>query len=304
MNMRTTMPWMTSPGQRRPSSADANPAGRCSALIALILVIGYLSGCALTGASNPPPPNLQGTLSANPLSVSFGTVAVGSTTTQSAMLSNTGSTAVTVSQATISTKNFNILGMAFPVTVTAGQSVPVQIQFAPQQAGNLSATLSVTSNATDGTMSVALAGTGTQPALSVSPSPLTFGSVSVGGNATDNVTLTNAGNVVLTITAVSLSGPAFSMSGLSMPLTLASNQSSTFSVQFAPTAGGSSSGSISFVSNAPGSPTTLTLSGTAESSGTALNASPSSIAFGSVVIDSDPSRSVTLKNTGTSSISI
>jgi Abnormal spindle-like microcephaly-assoc'd, ASPM-SPD-2-Hydin len=220
------------------------------------------------------------------------------------MLSNTGSTAVTVSQATISTKNFSLLGMAFPVTVTAGQSVPVQIQFAPQQAGNLSATLSVTSNATDGTMSVALAGTGTQPALSVSPSPLTFGSVSVGGNATDNVTLTNAGNLALTITAANLSGPAFSMSGLSMPLTLASNQSSSFSVQFAPTAGGSASGSVSFVSNAPGSPTTLTLSGTGESSGAALNASPSSIAFGSVVIGSHPSRTVTLKNTGTSSISI
>lgn len=269
-----------------------------------MFVVGCLGGCALTSASNGPPPNAEGTLSANPLSVSFGTVAVGSSTTESAMLSNTGSTAVTVSQATVSTNNFSLLGMAFPMTVGAGQTVPVQIQFAPHQAGSLSGTLSVSSNATDGTMAVALTGTGTEPELAVSPSPLTFGSVSVGGNATENVTLSNAGNAALTITALTLSGPAFSMSGLSTPVTLAPNQSSNFSVQFAPTAGGSASGSISFLSNAPGSPTTLTLSGTGESSGAALSSSPSSIAFGSVVIGSHPSQTITLKNTGTSSLSI
>ena len=271
-------------------------------LLALVVVM-QLSGCALTSAGNAPPANPEGTLAA-PLSISFGTVAVGSTTTQNAMLSNTGSAAVTVSQATISTSNFSLLGVSFPMTVGAGQVVPVQIQFAPQQAGNLSGTLSVTSNATNGTVSVALAGTGTAPGLSVSPATLAFGTVSVGGNTTESVTLTNSGSASLTITSASLSGSAFSMSGLSTPLTLAASQSSTFSVQFAPTAGGSASGSISFVSNAPGSPTTLTLSGTGEASGAALSASPSSVAFGSVVIGNNSSQTVTLKNTGTSSISI
>lgn len=274
------------------------------ALLALALAAS-VSGCALTSGGNAPPAPTQGTLAANPLSVTFGSVAVGSTTTQSALLSNTGNADVTVSQATISTKNFNLMGMTFPMTVAAGQIVPVQIQFAPEQAGNLTGTMTVTSNASDASVSVTLDGTGTQPGLTLTPSTLAFGSVSVGGTATENATLTNSGNASLTITAASPSGSSeFGMSGLTLPLTLAPNQSSSFPVQFAPTAGGSVSGSISFVSNAPGSPTVLSLSGSGETAGSALNASPSSIAFGNVVIGNHPSQTVTLKNTGTTSISV
>ena len=269
----------------------------------LLALVVELSGCALTGASNTPPANPDGTLSA-PLSISFGTVAVGSTTTQSAMLSNTGSAAVTVSQATISTSNFSLLGMSFPMTVGAGQVVPVQIQFAPQQAGNLSGTLSVTSNATDGTVSVALTGTGTAPSLSVSPATLAFGSVSVGGNSTASAMLTNSGNVSLTITSASLSGSAFSMSGLSTPLTLAANQSSTFSVQFAPTATGSASGSITLTSNAPGSPMTISLTGTGVSATLQLTFSPTALNFGNVQVGNTGTETATLTNSGNSSVTI
>jgi hypothetical protein len=268
-----------------------------------IAVLASLSGCALSAASNGQPPSLQGTLSASPLSVSFGSVAVGSTTTQSATLSNASSASVTVTQATISSNCFSVLGMAFPMTVAPGQSVPVQIQFAPQQAGNISATLSVASNATDGTVSVTLTGTGIAPTLSLSPATLAFGDVSVGGTATDNITVTNTGNGPLTISSANLSGSAFSMSGLSTPLTLGINQSSTFSVQFAPNADGNVIGGITFVSNAPGSPMTMTLSGTGEA-GATLTASPSTLAFGSVLIGDHPSQTVTLKNTGNSNISI
>lgn len=273
-------------------------------LVALVVAV-TLAGCALTSGSNiPNQSNSQGTLSANPLSVSFGAVPVGSTATQSAMLTNTGSNSVTVSQATISSSSFNLGGMNFPMTVAAGASVPVQIQFAPQQSGNLSATMQVTSNASDGTVSVTLSGIGTEAGLAVSPSPLNFGDVSVGGNSTETVTLTNTGNTSLSITAANLTGAAFSMSGLSTPLTLGANQSSSFSVSFAPTATGNASGSISFVSNAPGSPATLALSGNGDASTDALNASPSAVAFGSVTTGSHSSQTVTLKNTGSSNISI
>lgn len=271
--------------------------------IVAIAVLASLSGCAITSANNGQLPSLQGTLSASPLSISFGSVAVGSTTTQSATLSNTSSASVTISQATISGNSFSILGMAFPMTVAAGQNVPVQIQFAPQQAGSVSATLSVASNATDSTVSVTLTGTGMAPTLSLSPATLAFGDVSVGGTASENVTLENTGNAPLTISAANLSGSAFSVSGLSTPLTLGTDQSSTFSVQFAPTADGNVIGGITFVSNAPGSPMTMSLSGTGES-GAALTASPSAVAFGSVLIGDHSSQIVTLKNTGNSNISI
>src|SRR5437879_13280895 len=50
--------------------------------------------------------------------------------------------------------------------------------------------------------------------------------------------------------------------GLSLPLTLPPGQSSTLSVQFAPTTTGSASGGVSLVSDAPNSPSTIALSGT------------------------------------------
>lgn len=286
--------------------ARAGKPNSFNGLLLLVLVVAAaLSGCALTSGSNVPDQSSpQGTLSANPLSIGFGSVPVGSTATQSAALTNTGSSSVTVSQATVSSNNFNLGGMSFPMTVAAGATVPVQIQFTPQQSGNLGATLQVTSNATDGTVSVALSGTGTAGSLSVSPASLNFGDVSVGGNATETVTLINSGNTSLSITAANISGAAFSISGLSLPLTLAANQSSSFSVVFAPTATGSASGSISFASNAPGSPTTLALAGNGDASSDALNASPSAVAFGNVATGSHQSQTVALKNTGTSNISI
>ena len=52
------------------------------------------------------------------------------------------------------------------------------------------------------------------------------------------------------------------MSGITFPVTVAAGQSVSFNVTFTPQAAGSSSGNISFVSNAANSPTTATFSGT------------------------------------------
>src|SRR5207237_7855480 len=62
--------------------------------------------------------------------------------------------------------------------------------------------------------------------------------------------LTNTSNAAVSVSQVTVSGTGFSITGLNLPLTLAAGQSSTFNVQFAPTATGSASGSISLVSDA------------------------------------------------------
>ena len=52
------------------------------------------------------------------------------------------------------------------------------------------------------------------------------------------------------------------MSGATMPMTINAGSSASFTATFAPTSAGAATGSISVVSNAPGSPAAVALSGT------------------------------------------
>ncbi len=95
--------------------------------------------------------------------------------------------------------------------------------------------------------------------LSLSPASIDFGDVAVGDSRTETVTLTNSGTASLTISQADLTGTGFSVSTLL--LTLAAGQATTFSVTFAPATSGSASGSLSLISDAANSPTTLSLAG-------------------------------------------
>jgi fibronectin type 3 domain-containing protein len=79
--------------------------------------------------------------------------------------------------------------------------------------------------------------------------------------------VTNTGNSSVAISQISVSGTGFGLTGAGTPVTLTPNQKLTFTVQFAPSAAGSVNGSVTVVSNATGSPATITLSGTGVASG-------------------------------------
>jgi fibronectin type 3 domain-containing protein len=66
----------------------------------------------------------------------------------------------------------------------------------------------------------------------------------------------------LTISQAAVSGAGFTMTGQTFPLTLSAGQTSSINVRFAPTVSGGATGSVSVVSNAANSPTTIALSGT------------------------------------------
>ena len=89
---------------------------------------------------------------------------------------------------------------------------------------------------------VGVSSTGT---LGVTPGSLTFGTVTVGGAATQSGNLTASGGSV-TVSSASSSNSQFSVSGVTLPLTIASGQSVPFNVTFAPTTGGSASANLAF----------------------------------------------------------
>jgi hypothetical protein len=96
--------------------------------------------------------------------------------------------------------------------------------------------------------------------LSPSASAVDFGNVTVNSSTSQLVTLTAAGTENVTISAVTVSGTGFSVSGPSN-LTLTPNQSVTISVGFSPKAAGSVSGKLLVSSTATNSSLQITLSG-------------------------------------------
>ncbi len=246
----------------------------------------------------------QGTLTANPASLAFGSVQIGSSTSLSETLTNSGGSSLTISAASASGAGFSLSGLALPVTLTAGQSTSFKVLFSPTASGAVSGNVSITSTGSNPNLSIPLTGTGvTQGDLTANPSSLAFGSVQVGQSSSLSETLTNTGGSSLTISAASASGAGFSLSGLTLPVTLTAGQSTSFKVLFSPTASGAVSGNVSVTSTGSDSNLNIPLTGTGVTQGD-LTANPSSLAFGNVQVGQSSSLSETLTNTGGSSLTI
>ena len=157
---------------------------------------------------------------------------------------------------------------------------------------------SVTSNAATLTVNP------TPAQLSATPSSASFPNVVIGTSNSQTVTLTNSGGSSITISQASVSGTGFSITGLAVPMTMAAGASSTFNVLFSPATAGSVTGSVSLVSNAPGSPLVISVSGTGVAATLSLGANPSSLSFGSVNLGSSSSQSTSLTNNGNSNVTI
>jgi len=191
-------------------------------------------------------------------------------------------------------------GLSLPLTLTAGQSASFNVLFSPNANVAASGSVSITSNGANPNLSIPLSGTGvTQGALAANPTSLAFGSVQVGNSTNVSETLTNTGGSTVTISQANLTGAVFSVSGLTLPLTLTANQSVTFTATFAPTSAGAVSGSLSVVSNASNSTLNIALSGTGTAAGQ-LAVSPTSLSFGNVADGSNSSLSSSLTASGAS----
>jgi hypothetical protein len=136
---------------------------------------------------------------------------------------------------------------------------------------------------------------------SLTPNPVNFGSLRVGGSTTQTVTLKNPTAAALNVTDYSLTGTGFSVSPASAATTVAAGASATWTVTFAPTATGASSGSLTI--NTASGPAQATLNGTGVAPKTSV--SPTSLSFGSVSIGTtSAAQTVTVSNTGTDALTI
>jgi Abnormal spindle-like microcephaly-assoc'd, ASPM-SPD-2-Hydin len=201
------------------------------------------------------------TLIANPASLAFGNVQVGSKSTLPQTITNGGSASATVNLGQVGGLGYSVSGVTLPMTLGAGQSFTFNVSFAPTASGSSPGSILATSDSNP-VLTIPLSGTGvTAGQLTVSPSTISFGNVTVGQTASQSGQL-SAANANVTVSAGTMSNSVFALTGLSLPVTIAAGQSINYTVSFTPQNNGTASGTLSFTSDAANSPTAQSLTGT------------------------------------------
>src|ERR1700679_45641 len=91
-------------------------------LLMIFSIVGLTSCAGYTSAASNATPS-TGTLALSANTLAFGSVPVGSTAVQTVTVTNTGTAAVSISQATISGAGFTVLGGSSAGSIPVGQSV-------------------------------------------------------------------------------------------------------------------------------------------------------------------------------------
>jgi predicted lipoprotein with Yx(FWY)xxD motif len=218
---------------------------------------------------------------ASPTSLEFSTVPTGSSGSEilQTVITNGGTAAETVTSTTAPTGPFSATGLPADGTVIQpGGSVTVTVTFKPTAAGGDTGSLSVTGNLGGTVATVSLAGTGVpgQGTLSASPASVSFGSVPLGQQHTQTVTITNTGNLPMTISRFSAPTVPF---GTPVPvptgITLNGGDTAELPVTFTPQSKGAVSGTYTVTAgdgDGPAQKLTIpvTGTGTAPTSGAAI----------------------------------
>ena len=99
--------------------------------------------------------------------------------------------------------------------------------------------------------------------ITVAPNPVAFGNVPITQSSTQTVTISSSGTNPLTVTSISIAGSFFTLKNLpALPLVLSPSATATFSVTYTPLATISSTATISIISNAVSSTSSVQVSGT------------------------------------------
>jgi len=110
----------------------------------------------------------QGTLSPSTSTLSFVNVTINSTQSQTATITNTGAASVTISAVEVTGTGFSLTQLATPFTIGVNQSVQVTVSFNPAANGSASGSLTITSNASNGTLVIPFTGTGVTHSVALS----------------------------------------------------------------------------------------------------------------------------------------
>jgi len=269
-----------------------------------------VSATLLAGGTNPRTASAtlpKGTLVISPSITRFGNLTVGSAAAISLIITNTGAGNVTFSKESVSGSGFTATPLVLPYILAPGKSFAVKITFAPKSSGLFTEYIQYVTDATNGTVSHEVTGTGVPPTggvLAATPTTASFGSVPVGTSISQAFHLKNSGTTSITISAIAVSSPRFTLNGITTPRVLAPGETIACTLVFKPTTTGFVAGSASITSTASNRTLTLTMSGSGVAATPALTVTPTALVFGNESVGKTQTEGVTLKNTGNSNVTV
>jgi len=271
-----------------------------SALVAVLLWTGGCTGM-VSGASRP-----QSAVQVIPGALDFGNVGVGKQVSHSATLVNTSKATVTLTKAILSSTEFSISGLRFPLYLQAGQKSNFTVSYKGSRAGKADGTLSFNGQPASATVTLTASVGSSTRQLTVSPASHDFGNVTVNTAATAALILTNSGTAHLSITNIAVSGTGFQITPIKEPAGIPAGGQLVVSLTFSPKTAGNFSGAVTVTSDDPNNPTkTVALTGAATNQAVGkLVATPTALSLNATRMGSTVSAATTLKNVGTANVTL
>jgi hypothetical protein len=243
----------------------------------------------------------------NPAGLSFPTVSLGSSSAVQTVTLTNGDNTLTISSITVTGPGAAEFAetTTCPVstsTLAPGAQCTISVTFTPTVLGVQRASIEITDSASGSPQYISL--TGSTSTVGVTPASVAFGSQAVGvGSAAQAVTVTNIGSAVLTISAVSASGP-FTQGNDCTAVPLEPYANCVINVAFAPIAPGPDIGALTINDSAAGSPQIVLLTGTGVAAPVASLSTTTLTFAATTVASTSPAQTITIANTGGAGLTI
>jgi hypothetical protein len=194
----------------------------------------------------------------------FGRVCLGSFTDEELTIDNGGTGELLISSIVAAPPDFESPSvLSYPIKLGVGDAIDIPIRFAPLSLGLKLGTITIFSNDPASPHVVPVRGLAPAPRLSlVIADNGNFSRVCVGSFVDEPLELNNSGHCPVEVFSITSSIAAFvTPEVLSFPLLIGPGDSLELPIRFEPTALGLAAGTITVVSNDPGSPHTVKVSG-------------------------------------------
>jgi uncharacterized repeat protein (TIGR01451 family) len=241
----------------------------------------------------------------NPLP--FGTQPIGSTSSLTEVITNTGTSALHITEidagGDYSEPNDTCVGFA----VGVGDTCDITVDFDPSFGGEDDGSLTITDDAPDSPQTLNLTGAGAQAQAVWSPNPLLFGPVAVGTTVTAGLNVSNPGTATLSISNAAITGADptdFSIAGFGTCTgTLDAGDNCTLEMGFTPGASGPLSATVTFTDNANPDTQAVSLTGTGVVE--SVTVLPNNLDFGSHSVGTaSKAKKVTITNAGGAAVNV
>ena len=238
----------------------------------------------------------------DPTSLTYGQVAVGSSLTMSATISNVGTADLELGTLTvIGTSEFAITVDPSGGVLAPGNATEVFVEYSPVDTGSDSAQVEIPSNDPDENP-IYLDLNGAElplPDIDVDPLVVDFGDVDVNTSSTLSVDVSNLGSATLNVTGVTLAGTSeFSYATGALPGSLGVGASTVVYVTYAPVDDAADSGTLTFDSDDPDEPSVVVTLLGGPTPVPDIDVDPWTVDFGTIKVNDSDTAWVTIYNHG------